>query len=93
MGCLMVNTGMELAPRDVQVGDVIAHGQRALEDLFTEALEAGRGRKELPAKLDCRAVGRFLVGTLFGVTVLMKNDPRSPAARAMVDVALQALAR
>lgn len=93
MGCFSINTGMELAPRDVEVGDLIARGQRMLEDVFTEALEAGAGRAELAPGSDCRALGRFLVGTLLGVTVLLKSDPRSPAPRAMVDVALQALAR
>ena len=93
MGCFSINTGMELAPRDVEVGDLIARGQRMLEDVFIEALEAGRARKELPPRADCQALGRFLVGTLLGVTVLQKSDPRSPAPRAMVEVALQALAR
>lgn len=90
-GCLLVNTGMELAPRDVEVGDIIARHQRVMEDLFCEALEARR--RELPAKADPRTLARFLVGTLLGVTVLMKSDPRSPAPRAMVEVALQTLAR
>ena len=93
MGCLMLNTGMELAPRDVEVGDLIARSQRTLEEVFTAALEAGRARKELPAKLDCRGVASFLVGTMLGLTVLLKSDPRSAAPRAMVDVALQVLSR
>ena len=38
-----------------------------------------------------RPVGRFLLGTLLGMTVLAKSDPRSEAAADMVRVALQAL--
>lgn len=93
MGCLMVNTAMELARSDVAVGDVIAGNQRALEAAFVEALEAGRARGELPRGLEPQQVGRFLLGALLGLTVLQKSDPRSPAARDLVAVALQALAR
>lgn len=90
-GCFMINAAMELAPRDVEVGDLIARHQRVLEDVFTAALQAGRDRGELAVDLDVRAVGRFLVGTLLGVTVLAKSDPRSDAAGDMVRVALQVL--
>lgn len=90
-GCFMVNTAMELASRDVEVGDLIARQQRALEDAFTGALQAGRDRGELAAGLDVRAVGRFLVGTLLGMTVLAKSDPRSEAAADMARVALEVL--
>lgn len=90
-GCFMINAAMELAPRDVEVGDLIARHQRVLEDVFTAALAGGVERGELAKDLDARAVGRFLVGTLLGMTVLAKSDPRSDAAADMVRVALQAL--
>lgn len=90
-GCFMVNSAMELASRDVEVGDLIARQQRVLEDVFTAALESGRDRGELDPGLDVRAVGRFLVGTLLGVTVLAKSDPRSDAAADMARVALGVL--
>lgn len=93
MGCLMVNTAMELARTDVEVGDVIAGSQRALEAAFVEALEAGRARGDLPRDLRCEPMARFLLGTLLGMTVLQKSDPRSPAAADLVEVALQTLAR
>ena len=97
MGCFMVNTAMELARRDVEVGDLVARNQCSLEDAFHEALQAGRARGELPATADPashdRATARFLVGALLGVKVLTKSDPRSPAAADMVRVTLDALRR
>ncbi len=97
MGCFMVNTAMELARRDVEVGDLVARSQRGLEEAFFEALQAGRGRGELPASADStahdRATARFLVGALLGVKVLTKSDPRSAAAADMVRVTLDALRR
>lgn len=92
-GCFMVNTAMELARSDVAVGDVIAGNQRALEAIFTRALVAARARGELPRGFACETVARFLLGVLLGLTVLQKSDPRSPAARDMVTVALQTLER
>jgi TetR/AcrR family transcriptional regulator, transcriptional repressor for nem operon len=89
MGCFMVNTAMELARNDVEVGDLVARGQRGMEDGFAAALEAGRDRRELPRDFDCRAVARFLLGTLLGLKVLQKSDPRSAAGADMAKVALQ----
>lgn len=89
MGCFMVNTAMELARNDVEVGDLVARGQRGMEDGFAAALEAGQRRGELPRGFDCRGVARFLMGTLLGLKVLTKSDPRSPAAADLARVALQ----
>lgn len=91
MGCLLVNTAMELARSDVEVGDLIARNQRVLEALFTEALQAGKARGELPRGVQPAALARFLLGTLLGLTVLQKSDPRSEAPRDMVRVALRSL--
>lgn len=97
MGCFMVNTAMELARRDVEVGDLVARSQAGLEDAFFEALQAGRARGELPAAADPvrhdRATARFFLGALLGIKVLTKSDPRSPAAADMVRVTLDALGR
>lgn len=90
-GCLQVNTAMELAARDVEVGDLVARFQRDLEAVFTEALEAARRRGELSPRFDCRATGRFLVGTFLGLLVLAKGDPRSEAPADVAKVALRAL--
>lgn len=97
MGCFMVNTAMELARKDVEVGDLVARNQRGLEETFFTALQAGRARGELPESADPasrdRATARFLVGALLGVKVLTKSDPRSPAAADMVRLTLDALGR
>jgi TetR/AcrR family transcriptional repressor of nem operon len=97
MGCFMVNTAMELARKDVEVGDLVARNQRGLEQTFFDALQSGRGRGELPARAESAghdlATARFLVGALLAVKVLTKSDPRSPAAVDMVRVTLEALRR
>lgn len=92
MGCLMINTAMELAHTDVEIADLVARHQRTFEDVFVEALEAGTARGELPEDFDCRGVGRFLVGALFGLKVLAKSDPRSPALEDTARLALRVFA-
>jgi TetR/AcrR family transcriptional regulator, transcriptional repressor for nem operon len=93
MGCFMVNSAMELVRTDVEVADLVARNQRALEDVFVTALEEGKKRGELPHLDDPRRVGRFLIGAFFGLLVLAKSDPRSPALADMAGVALGVLAR
>lgn len=91
MGCFMINAAMEMARHDVEIADIVTRNQRAFEDLFVTALEAGKARGELPADFDCRATGRFLVGAFFGLKVLAKSDPSSPILGDMVNVTLNVL--
>lgn len=91
MGCLMINTAMELAPESVEVADLVARNQRTFEEIFVSALEAGQERGELASDLDCRAVGRFLVGAFFGLKVLAKSDPTSPALSDVARLSLRCL--
>lgn len=79
LGCLTLNTVMEMVSKDVEIADLLARHQRRLEDVFVEAIEAGVRRGELPRSFDARAAGRFLVGVFFGLTALAKGDPSSPA--------------
>jgi TetR/AcrR family transcriptional repressor of nem operon len=91
-GCFMVNSAMELAPRHVQVADVVATNLRLLEDLFASTLARGVASKELtlsPGKT--RSTARFLVGALQGLRVVAKSDPHSEALRDMVSLTLRAL--
>lgn len=90
-GCLLINSAMELSPRDVEVGDLIARSQGVIQELFQDALQAGKARGELPRGFQPQPVARFLLGALLGLTVLQKSDPRSGAARDMVQVTLRVL--
>jgi TetR/AcrR family transcriptional repressor of nem operon len=91
LGCLLVNTSMELAGRDQEIADLMVRNQRNQEDTFCRALEHAVEKGELKADYDCRKIARYLVGCAAGMIVIAKADPNSPNLDAMASVALQIL--
>ncbi len=90
-GCLIINTAMELADRDLQAADLVARSQRGQENILYQSLTNARERGELPQDFDCLTFARYLVGCLNGMIVLAKADPSSPSLVAMSQLALTGL--
>lgn len=91
-GCFMVNSAMELAPRQVHVADRVARNLKLLEELFATALTRGvnSGELSLPSNRT-RATARFLMAALQGLRVLAKTDPGSDSLRDVVSTTLRVL--
>lgn len=90
-GCFIVNSAVELAPRDPEAAEIVAAQNRHLERVFRSALERAREQGELPRGKDPRAVARFLLGFVNGLHVVAKAGADRATLRDMVKVALQAL--
>lgn len=91
MGCLLINTTMELAGRDLEVADLMARNQRLQEGVFLGALQHGVADAELDPHCDCQALARYFVGVMAGMIVLAKADPNSPALHDMAAIAVRIL--
>ncbi|MDX2193323.1 MAG: TetR/AcrR family transcriptional regulator [Gemmatimonadales bacterium] len=68
-GCLVVNTAIELAPRDAEVAALVRAHDSALEAVLREVVQAGIADGSLRAGLDARQSARFLLTTLHGLAV------------------------
>jgi TetR/AcrR family transcriptional regulator, transcriptional repressor for nem operon len=92
-GCFMLSTSSELASVDVQVSDMAAEFQVAVEDLFASRLLAsadGGGEPVDPRVADAaRYKARHLAVVYFGLRAMVKADPRSSA---VTDASRHALA-
>ncbi|GAA2256081.1 TetR family transcriptional regulator [Actinomadura sp. NPDC048955] len=70
LGCLVVNTAVELAARDAEAARLVESSWNFLEASLTTALTRARAQGELPADKDPRALARLLLVLFQGMRVL-----------------------
>ena len=74
-GCLMVNSAVELAAEDSEVGELVRGHMARLERNAERALRNAKRRGEIPARVNPRAKATQLMATGMGMMVVGKTDP------------------
>jgi TetR/AcrR family transcriptional regulator, transcriptional repressor for nem operon len=87
MGCLMVNSTMELAAADSEVGAVVRDHMSRLERSAERALRNARRRGEISKRVDPRAKATQLMATGMGLMVVGKTNPGREVLETIVDAA------
>jgi TetR/AcrR family transcriptional repressor of nem operon len=87
MGCLMVNSTMELAAVDSEVGAVVRGHMARLERNAERALRNAKRRGEVPEGVDPRGKATQLMATAMGLMVVGKTAPRRKVLTTIVDAA------
>ena len=90
-GCLFVNTTVEMAPHDSGVSSDLQSSWKRLENSFARALKRAQDAGDLRADKKPRALARFLVNSLQGLSVQAKYSQCKATARDVVDIILQSL--
>jgi TetR/AcrR family transcriptional regulator, transcriptional repressor for nem operon len=75
IGCLMVNSAVELAAEDQEVGDLVRGHMSRLERNAERALRNAKRAGEIPASVNPRAKATQLMATGIGLMVVGKTDP------------------
>ncbi len=75
MGCLMVNSTVELAAEDSEVARVVRGHMTRLERNATQALRNAQRHGEIPARIDPAAKAIQLMATAMGLMVVGKTNP------------------
>ncbi|TYB46605.1 TetR/AcrR family transcriptional regulator [Actinomadura chibensis] len=91
VGCLVVNTMVELAPRDPEIAERLERDQRRRLVALKAAVQEGIRAGEIDRGKDALALAHFLVSTISGMRVMSRGgaDPRTLAA--IADTAMDAL--
>jgi TetR/AcrR family transcriptional repressor of nem operon len=92
-GCLMVNTTMEVCPRDAAVTRLVCENQRVLRDALRSALVRAKKEGDLPAGADPDRLSRYLVTSLQGLHVAAKTEPDPAPLHDIADHMLRVLER
>jgi TetR/AcrR family transcriptional repressor of nem operon len=74
-GCLMVNSAVELAAEDSEVGELVRGHMARLERNAERALRNAKRRGEVRADVNPRAKATQLMATGMGLMVVGKTDP------------------
>ena len=72
-GCLIVNSGMELAPHDPETAAIAHQAFRRVEDMFGAALTRGIKQGTIAKDTNVRALSRFFAGSIQGVQMMSRR--------------------
>jgi hypothetical protein len=87
----MVNSTVELAGEDSEVGAIVRGHMRRLERSAERALRNARRRDEIAAHVDPRAKAAQLMATGMGLMVVGKTDPGRNVLEMIVEAAFAGL--
>jgi TetR/AcrR family transcriptional repressor of nem operon len=87
VGCLMVNSTVELAAEDSEVAKVVRGHMRRLERNAARALRTAQERGEIPARIDPEAKAAQLMATGMGLMVVGKTKPGRKTLESIVESA------
>lgn len=91
MGCLLVNSALEVAPHDRGVAGVVASRLAELEDFFRGRVLAGQADGSISLARDADDLARLLMTLLLGLRVLARGRPDRATMQGAVRQALALL--
>ncbi len=83
----MTNVTVEIAPHCERTAEKVGANRRRIEDAMVAVIK----RKKYGHRNKPRAIARFLVSSLGGLTVSAKGSPNKAALKDIVDVTLSVL--
>jgi TetR/AcrR family transcriptional regulator, transcriptional repressor for nem operon len=92
-GCLLVNTALEIAPHDDELGGEVATRLSEIEAFFRRAITAAQADGSVPLERDPSDLARLLLGVTLGVRVLARSNPQRKLLEGVVRPALTLLDR
>jgi len=90
-GCFLVNSALEVAPHQSEIGAVIAEQFGEIEAFLKRCLRAAQADGTAPSSIDANDTARLLLGTLLGIRVLARSAPNRSLLEGVMRPALALL--
>ena len=90
-GCFLVNSALEIAPHDPEIGVVVAARLGEIEAFFRRAITAAQADGSVPPDHDPEDLARLLLGVTLGVRVLARSNPQRELLEGAIRPALALL--
>jgi TetR/AcrR family transcriptional repressor of nem operon len=74
-GCLLVNSALEIAPHDPEIGAEVASRLAEVEAFFRRSVVAAQKEGSIPSDRDARDLARVLLAVLLGIRVVARARP------------------
>ena len=91
MGCFIVNSGIELAPHDPEIAEIIREGREALENGFSRALQRAQESGQISTRQSAKAFASFLVNNLWGLKTYGKAGSKNEIILDTIRITLSVL--
>lgn len=90
-GCLLVNSALDVAPHDAEIGKVVAGYLEELRAFFRRNIEAAQRAGQVSKGLDAEEIAGHLLGVLAGVRVLARTGAKRKGLESVTRPALALL--
>jgi TetR/AcrR family transcriptional repressor of nem operon len=74
-GCFLINSALEVAPHDPELGALIADRLGEIEAFFRRSIKAAQAERTVRPDVVAKDVARLLLGVLLGIRVLARAKP------------------
>jgi TetR/AcrR family transcriptional repressor of nem operon len=90
-GCFLVNSALEIAPHDPEIGKEIAERLSEVEAFYRRAIAAAQADGSVPLDRSPKDLARVLLGVTLGIRVLARSKPERSLLEGMARPALSLL--
>jgi len=90
-GCMIVNSALEMAPRDQEFRETIVETLKRIECFFLDCVERGQADGTITTSRPAVGLAQHLLGVLMGVRVLARVRPERPLLEGTINTALTSL--
>lgn len=74
-GCFLINSALEVAPHDRELGALIADRLAEIEAFFYRSIKMAQAQGAVPTNRVAKDLARLLLGVLLGIRVLARSKP------------------
>jgi len=74
-GCFLINSALEVAPHDKELGALIADRLAEIEAFFRRSIKTAQAEGHVPRDRIAKDLARLLLGVLLGIRVLARSKP------------------
>jgi TetR/AcrR family transcriptional repressor of nem operon len=74
-GCFLINSALEVAPHDRELGAIIAERLGEIEAFFRRSIKVAQAEGTVPRDRVPKDLARLLLGVLLGIRVLARSKP------------------
>jgi TetR/AcrR family transcriptional repressor of nem operon len=90
-GCFLINSALDVAPHDGELGAYIAERLGELETFFARLLRRAQAEGSVPARRDPDDIARLLLAAMIGIRVLARVRPERALLEGLLRPALALL--